>query len=620
LTLTNRMSNSDNDNSPYIEITRESADLTELPTDDPNWLEVNGLFLQNNKITELNADTLPRSLRFLDLTGNPITKVSGTFPPGLISLVLSKTKIQKLGLLPDSITELVITGTPMAKKYEIHSDVRNKDTIKRLSDIPFEHGTIMVDNTPMGRNIDDDSENTNTEKEPNVNEMGGGAHISKAAYNSDDTRYLVMILEKVEDEKDIRYRVQTLNKGEKLVFKQHLEPYEPNRANELKPLALTNPPMVYTKEGHGEDILFEHPVPPGCVYVTIEECSILSSNWGKLLFAFEDKPAGIRAMLRDPIRYKRQLHAHFGRAFHVHYPGAERHADRTYVDCIHYPFLAWNRRQCKIGKSGVLSLDDNNVFVDETIVAKKEYDEDQVLKVVDRNNITDEDLHKLLDGSKFPTYEMVKDDLPYSESGTLSYSDLKKVMDSYAFTQSWSFKMFPGVHYNFSCRDIAKHSEENERIGRRRALSLEGPSNNINAMTNDELRGDIGFGILSGYVDAGILPMISKMVARGIDVNRRRPDGKTLLASAAGRFKLDTVNELLKVPGIDRTGAVETVEESIAKMIEDTPDEEKKKRLRKEADDLIAILRAGAGGKRNRKKTRVRSKRIRKTRRVKRFK
>jgi len=614
------MSNSDNDNAPYIEINKESADLTELPTDDPNWLEASGLFLQDNQITELNADTLPRGLRFLDLTGNPITKIKGTFPDGLVSLVLTNTKIEKLGLLPASITELVITGTPMARKYGIHSDVRNKDMIKRVSGIPFEQGTIMVDNTPNGRNIDDESENNSTNDEVNVNEMGGGARKPKPAYNSDDTRYLVMILEKVEDEKDIKYRVQTLNHGEKLVFKQHLEPYEPSRANELKPLALTNPPLVYTKEGHGEDILFEHPVPPGCVYVTIEECSILSSNWGKLLFAFEDKPAGIREKLRDPVKYKRDLLAHFGRAFHVHYPEAERHADRTYVDSIHYPFLAWNRDECKIGKSGVLSLDDNNVFVDETIVAKEPYDEEQVLKIVDCDNIKDDDLHKLLDGSKFPTYQMIKDDLEYLGDEPIKYSELRKVMNRYAFTQSWSFKMFPGVHYNFSCRDIAKHSPANERIGRRRAQSLEGPSNNINAMANDDIRGDIGFTIFSGYVDAGILPMVSKMIQKGVDVNRRRSDGKTLLQSVAARFREETVKELLKAPGIDKTGAVESVEEAIAILIERATTEDKKQRLRKEADDLIAIIRGASGGKRNRRKTRVRSKRLRKTRRVKRFK
>jgi hypothetical protein len=609
------MSNSDN--SPYIEINKEASNLTELPTDEPNWSNANGIFLQNNNITELNADILPRGLKFLDVTHNPITKITGTFPDGLVSLVLTDTKIEKLGLLPDSITELVINGTPIAKKYRIDSDVRNKDMIKRLSGILLERGTIMVDNTPASREINDNSDSNVSYNEYNDPANRGP---SKPAYNSDDTRHLVMILEKVEDEKDIKYRVQTLNEGEELIFKQHLEPYEPTNASHLEPLRLTNPPAVYTKEGHGEDILFEQPVPPGCVYVTIEECGILSSNWGKLLFAFEDKPAGIREKLKDPIKYKKDLTAHFGRSFHVHYPEAEKKGDRTYIDCIHYPFLAWNREETKLGKSGVLSLDDNNVFVNEAIVSSEPYDEEQVLKVVDRNNITDEDLHKLLDGSKFPTYQMVKDDLPYVDSGSLSYADLKRAMDRYAFTQSWSFKMFPGIHYNFSCRDIAKHSSENERIGRRRANSLEGRFNNINMMTDEELHGDTGFNILSGYVDAGILPMISKMAKKGVNVNKKRSDGHTLLQSAASRFKEETVKELLKIPGIDKTGADEALEESVSKLIEKTESEEKKVKFRKEADELISLIRDTPvkGGKR--KKTRGRSRRVRKTRRVKRFK
>lgn len=622
MTLTNRMSNSDNDNSPYIEINKERGDLTKLPTDEENWSKATGIFLQDNNISELNADLLPRQLKFLDLTGNPITKVYGTFPPGLISLVLTNTKIEKLGLLPETITELVINGTPLARKYRIDSDVRDKSMIKRLSDISFERGTIMVDNTPEGRPLENNNTNSlSSNNEVNINEIGGGSRDPRAEYNSDDTRYLVMILDKVEDEKDIKYRVQTLNDGEKLVFKQYLEPYEPNNSNLIEPLALTNPPAVYTKEGHAEDILFEHPVPPGCVYVTIEECSVLSSNWGKLLFAFEDKPAGIREKLRDPVKYKRDLLAHFGRAFHVHYPEAEKHGDRTYVDCIHYPFLAWNKEKCKIGKSGILSLDDNNIFVNEAINSTKAYDEEQVLKIVDCNNIKDEDLHKLLDGSKFPTYKMVKDDLFHSGDDTLKYGDLRKVMNKYAFTQSWSFKMFPGVHYNFSCRDIAKHSPENERIRRRRAQSLEGPSNNINAMTDEEIKGDIGFAIFSGYAKAGVTSMFSKMIEKGVDVNKKDENGKTLLQWASAKFKFPLVKELIKVPGIDKTGAVDTVEESAGKLIADTRSEEQKALYRKDADELIALIKDGSkGGYRKRKKTRVRSKRIRKTRRVKRFK
>ena len=614
------MSNSDN--SPYIEINKQRADLTELPVDEPNWSKAYGIFLQNNNISELNADLLPRGLKFLDLTDNPITKITGTFPDGLVSLVLTDTKIEKLGLLPNTITELVINGTPLATKYRIDSDIRNKDTIKRVSGIPFEPGVIMIDNTPEARH----KNNSNSESEyqsnnfVNINQMGG---VSRPAYNSDDTRHLVMILEKVEDEDDIQYRVQTLNDGEKLVFKQNLEAYEPRNANLLEPLPLTNPPMVYTKEGHGEDILFEKPVPPGCVYVTIEECSILSSNWGKLLFAFEDKPAGIREKLRDPVKYKRDLLIHFGRAFHVHYPEAERRGDRTYIEAIHYPFLAWNRDskdRCKIGKSGVLSLDDNNVFVDEAIPAEEPYDEEQVLKVIDRDNITDEDLHKLLDGSKFPTYQMVKDDLAYLDDGKLSYPVLRETMNKYAFTQSWSFKMFPGVHYNFSCRDIAKHPITNERVGRRRSNSLEGPRNNINTMTKEEITGDVGYMIFTQYAKAEIIPMVSKMIEKGVDVNKKDAAGKTLLQWASSKFKVPLVRELLRAPGIDKTGAVEAIEETTAKLLADTPSEEQKAIYRRNADDLISIIQNSEGGKRNKRKTRVRSRRIRKTRRVKRFK
>ena len=615
------MSNSDNEVVVNIDIQRKG--LRELPVNDPNWSKAHGIFLQDNEISELNADLLPRGLKFLDLTGNPIKKVSGTFPPQLISLVLSGTDIQKLGSLPETITELVITGTPLAEKYRITSDIRSLQELRRISDYPIEKGTVMVDNTPGERDIDSNSNSNNNDKSVNINAFGGGSP-ERAEYNSDDTRYLVMIIEKVEDETDIKYRVQTLNHGEKLVFKQYLEAYEPSRASEIEPLSLTNPPAVYTKEGHGEDILFEKPVPPGCVYVTIEECSILSSNWGKLLFAFEDKPAGIREKLRDPVKYKKDLLAHFGRAFHVHYPEAEKHGDRTYVESIHYPFLAWNREECKIGKSGVLSLDDNNVFVDDTIVAKEPYDEQQVLKIIDCNNIKDEDLHKLLDGSKFPTYQMVKDDLSYFGDGSIKYADLRSVMNRYAFTQSWSFKMFPGVHYNFSCRDIAKHSPENERIGRRRANSLEGPSNNINSMSDEEIKSDTGYSIFSGYARAGISSMADKMIERGVDINKKDVDGKTLLQWAASKFNVDLVKKLLKLPNIDKTGAVEAVEEPIPKLMSIAKTHEERVRRRKEADDLIALIKGDdvikGGSRYNKKKTRGRSRRVRKTRRVKRFK
>lgn len=612
------MSNSDNEE--YVNIDIQRKGLTELPVNDPNWSKAHGIFLQDNEITELNADLLPRGLKFLDMIGNPLKRVYGTFPPQLISLVLAGTEIKKLGPLPETITELVITGTPLAEKYDIRSDIRSLEGIRRVSDYPIEKGTIMVDNTPGERDMDSNS-NSNNDKSVNMNALGGGSY-ERPEYNSDDSRHLVMIIERIEDEDDIKYRVDTLNEGEKILFKQHLEPYEPRNADLIEPLPLSNPPVVYAKEGHAEDLLFEQPVPPGCIYVTIEECGFLSSNWGKLLFAFEDKPAGIRDKLRDPIRYKYDLMAHFGRSFHIHYPEAEEHGDRTYMDCIHYPFMAWKKKVCEIGKSGVLSLDDNNVFVDETIPGKQ-YDEHKVLKTIDCDNITDQDLEKLLGGTLFPTLEMVKGDLAHI-NGPITYSALKSVIDNYKFTQSWSFKMFPGIHYNFSCRDLAKYSPENTRIEKRRRNSLVSRIQNVNRAPNDVMKGDQGFHMFKGYVMADVRPMMEKMLAKGVDVNKKDEDGKTILQLAAGRFNADTVRWLLKIPGIDKTGAVEEVERIIADMIAKAETDDKKERLRKDADYMIRILNGKepntGGSYKKKRKTRGRTKRIRRTRRVKRFK
>lgn len=592
----------------------DNKGLRELPTDEPDWSKAEGIFLQDNEITELNADLLPRGLLYLDLSRNPITKITGTFPEGLTSLVLARTKIQKLGLLPRTLTELVITDSPIARKYGIRGDITHKDIMDRVSDIPLEPGVIMVDNTLEGREIENSNSETLYETNNDYND-GGARTIYRPAYNSDDTRHLVMIIGRVEDETDIKYRVETLNDGEKILFKYNLGPYEPKGADLIEPLPLSNPPVVYAKNGHANDLLFEHPVPPGCVYVTIEECGILSSNWGKLLFAFQDRPPGIRDKLRDPIRFKYDLMSHFGRSFHIHYPEAEEYGDRTYTDCIHYPFMAWNKKECEIGKSGILSLDDNIIFVDDTIPGKP-YDEHKVLKTIDCDNITDEDLEKLLGGSLFPTLQMIKDDLAYSPV-PLTYTYLKSIIDRYKFTQSWSFKMFPGIHYNFSCRDLAKYSSTNVRIEERRRKSLVGRIRNVNIAPNNIIHGEQGFQMFKGFVMADVKPMMEKMLEKGVDINRKDEDGKTILQLAAGRFKYDTVRWLLQIPGIDKTGAIEEVESVIAPMIERATSDERKKILRKDADDMIAILKGEdtKGGYKKRRKTRVRSRRIRRTRR-----
>ena len=114
------------------------------------------------------------------------------------------------------------------------------------------------------------------------------------------------------------------------------------------------------------------------------------------------------------------------------------------------------------------------------------------------------------------------------------------------------------------------------------------------------------------------------MIERGGDINKKDTDGKTLLQWAASKFKIDLVKKLLKLPNIDKRGAVEAVEEPIPKLMSIAKTHEERVRRRKEADDLIALIKGDdvikGGSRYNKKKTRGRSRRVRKTRRVKRFK
>jgi hypothetical protein len=193
----------------------------------------------------------------------------------------------------------------------------------------------------------------------------------------------------------------------------------------------------------------------------------------------------------------------------------------------------------------------------------------------------------------------------------ITYKALENILDRYTFTQSWAFKMFPGIHYNFSCRVIPKHSIHNTRVEKRRRNSLVSRSRNIDGMSDEIIRGPVGFGLLKGYVRSGIPDMIYKLVERGVNVNQRDEDGNTLLQYAASHFKDDIVTILLNIKGIDKTGAIESVEKALTKLMDETNNEEQKKKFRKDADDVIAKLRSGG-----RRKTRVRSRRIRKTRRI----
>lgn len=501
--------------------------LTELPVDHQDWASATAIILGDNQIRQLNTSQLPVTLEYLDLSDNPgLERIIGDFtdssgiPIRLQHLILENTAIRKFTRLPETLREFDIRGSPVAKGPAISSVLRDIREIQRYSDEPLNVYDTMVDIR--------------------------GPEES-----------LVMILERIPSEEDILYRVETLDHGEQVVPKYYLKPYEPLFANEVPRSPHINPaglPMVYTTKTHAGDILFEKPVPPGCVYVTLEECGINTDSIlrSKLLLAFKDQPHGILHMIRDPITYRRELMAHFGRSLHVHWSGAEHSGNRTYVDSIHTPCNGHEfENKCYIPRSGLYNLDNETNF-DLDIRDNVEYLRD-IIPNVSCDNITGENIHYIYNDSVFPSLNMVERKLEFVDR-PITYDMLNTQMESFKFTQSWAFKMFPGIHYNFSCRGIITHTNPKDRRDLRRRLSLEGKLNNIGRLSNSEVHGELGQRLLVSFVESGQSEMIASLVSRGINVNIRDSSGKTLLEKAVSNFQIPVIRELMKKDDIDASG------------------------------------------------------------------
>ena len=570
----------------HINLEQQQPPLTALPTDHADWARAHLIILQKNAIQELNASAFPETLEYLDISENPLVEITGEFnTPNLTHLILSDTLIGKLPLLPESLVQLVITRSPIAEKYGITGDINNKEVIKHLSDIPFALGDTVI--------------------------------------TGEDSQ-LVMITGRRETRDDIIYSVQTLAGDIRNIMKQDLKPYEPHKADMIQPQPPRDAnglPMVYTINGHGEDLLFEKPVPPGCVYVTMEECGKTAKllDFSRLLMAFQDKPPGILEKLRDPVKYRFELMAHFGRSFHVHYPEATDPKDRTYLENIHSPWLGWqrSRTECKLYKSGVYNLNsgvDFDIEIIESENGDKEYTGGKISECLD---IKMDDVSYMYNESLFPTFDMVNRDPDITGEPKLIFNNMEKYLNNFEFTQSWAFKIFPGIHYNFACRVVKKHPGRNENVRRRRRGSVNAKVANLAQLPEANLRGELGYALLKSYVDSGQNEMIASLIARGIDVNRPNEKGRTLLQEAISSFKIPVIRELMKAPGINISGALEELEATRAGLIGEEDDEEEKAEIEDEAVQIRSLLRppvavggpvGGKGGRRRRRKTR-RSKR-----------
>lgn len=599
---------------------KSNSNLTELPYDDPDWNNLVSLSLNNNNIEQLDTSKLPPGLEHIDLSDNPLRVINGLFPPTLTHLVLNNTKIGKLSSLPDSIIELEINGTPVSEKYGTSWQrvISDKTAIQQMFGKPYEKYETMLDNTPKIANIPVNAPQLNEPQqnayeqnahEINMTNLGGGGALAQNGGGPKSTTPLVMILDHRETDDDIIYRVQTLNEGEKEVMRQFLEPYEPVYASQVPTLPIQTPSPVYLNSSHGEDIFFEKPVPPGCMYITLHECGISTElkHYYTLMLAFDDIPKGMKAKLRDPLKYQAELSREFGFTFHIHYPEAPHPSDRTYLESIKFPFVDFTNTKRFI-KSGMFSLDNDNNFTD----TSKE-DEDQVTHSYTTNSLTSNNLKKMYEGSIFPTYELVNNIVEDADN----YKGMYKRIKRFKCTQSWLFKKFPGIHYNFSCRAIFHHNYNNDRIYQRRRKSLEGTEALINSMPNNVLQSKATRHMFERYQDEGVTHMIEKLVNRGINLNEPSEfSGLRPLQEAVVFLQKDIVAVLLKAKGIDKSNTDNLLKEGLKYKLSKARSEEEKQEIRKTAAEIHKLLHPVSRSKTYAKKKTIR----RNTRRGGRFK
>jgi len=505
--------------------------LQSIPTKDQyanTWDSIVSLDVSENKITELNASDLPPNLTYLDVSRNPIRKITGDLPESIEYLVLAKTQLQIIPKLPSNLVNLSIEDTPVGKRLNIRSyEISDPLTFKRIEDWgpAVQKYDILKNITPS---------------------------------NSEFVNF-VMVHERIEKEDGLYYSVEDIHGKLHTIRKENLNLYEPLYGETIQPIPRsTGAPNTYTVSGHAYDLLFEKPVPPGCVYVTIEECGVPSSDWEKLYLAFEDKPRGIREKLRDPVKYREELTLHFGRAFHVHWPEAPIPEDRTYVEAVHYPVLVWDRYKSfrkegepikwEISKSGITSLNQDIVYTN----PRKAYNgstENSTFFTIDGDRIDETKLHFMYDDSLYPTHEQVTTSLYIlDDPENVSTQELNDTMKQFNFLQSWAFKQFPGVHYNFSCRTIHPDlSTTNKRINTRRRKSVIGRVNIFSKITNYNTQLQNGSKMLLESLEVNQPEVALKLLEwPNINVNIASIFGDTPIFLATKNHQYEVVKELVK--------------------------------------------------------------------------
>ena len=198
---------------------------------------------------------------------------------------------------------------------------------------------------------------------------------------------------------------------------------------------------VYTMRAHSCDTTKHYIVPKGCVYIT-------AMNSGQELWTTDENDptrkflhlfSSNAEILRNPVAYESELRELFGNKLRIYYAESPNPANRKYLNCTYKPLLDWQfKTKYVFEKSGLFQL--GNV---------QHYYRGEIL-TIRNNNLKSKHIKFIYDNSIYPRLDniLVSSDIP------AVYLDFKKnILDNYEITQRELFQLYPGIYYNFTCRD-----------------------------------------------------------------------------------------------------------------------------------------------------------------------
>lgn len=406
---------------------------------------------------------------------------------GLLFQISTSMEI-KHGLMQNGITELMIQSALLYNRNE-----RVYTGLKRLTNklTEFKPHLVGFASLLIEKIAEISSEKPPSENDSKILQLCLEMFIVIATGNSAASQIiaqnyetLVLVSRNVDEPTYINIDKILVENGRTITGAPIEAPYSvmtPKGFSSVTPFGIGAVPKVYTVMGHGSEMISEIPpipVPAGCVYVTFAICGNTTQGAYRILDAFANDD--IRELLRYPVENIKKLTEYFGESLHVHYPEAENETSRTYFDVRYSPFAHFNTPKlgCFAYKSGLYNMDANVEFMpDENLMVRLT----EILKYgikFDCDSIEPEILKLLYNGSLYPTLDTIVGDIDPARA--ITYKLLKHEITKFKFSQSWAFRMFPGVHYNFVCRSHSLPNENNtgrsaavaNRITRRRRNSL----------------------------------------------------------------------------------------------------------------------------------------------------